>query len=316
MSHPFIGIDISKATCDVAESQGEFLGSFPRTPAGLAQLSVGLASRAPALVVMEATGGLEKSVLTDLAGAGLPVAVVNPKRVREFARASGQLAKTDRLDALIIARFAQAIRPEPTPIPSPAQQELSDLLTRRQQLLKMLVSEGNGNRAETASPVLQPSLHRIQAALQDELACIQAALDALVASQPDWQTELHNLESCKGVGSVTALTLKGHLPELGKLDHKEIAALVGVAPMNHDSGFRRGKRFVTGGRSEVRSVLFMATLSATRHNPQIRSFYHSLLARGKPKLLALTACMRKLLTILNAMTRDNSPWICPAALDV
>ncbi len=313
MSQFFIGIDISKATCDVADSQGNFLGTFRRTPDGLTQLSACLVQQAPALIVMEATGGLEKPVLVELLKAGLVVALVNPKRVREFAKASGQLAKTDRLDALIIARFAQAIRPKPTLLPPVEQQQLGELLTRRQQLLKMLVSEGN--RAETTSPVLLESLHRMQAALQDELVRIEAAIEALVASQPEWQAELHNLESCKGVGTITALTLKGHLPELGKLDHKQVAALVGLAPMNHDSGSRRGKRFVTGGRSEVRSVLYMATISASRHNPQIRSFYHSLLDRGKPKKLALTACMRKLLSILNAMARDNSPWICPVALD-
>jgi len=310
----FIGIDISKSACDLADSEGLVHMQFNRTAAGIRKLTLYMQSQQPKLIVIEATGGLERPVAQALSAADLAVAVVNPKRVRDFARASGQIAKTDHLDAVIIARFAQAIEPEPTELLTEEQQLLKELLVRRQQLVKMRVSETN--RAGTASSLVIDSIQRIIVALDDELIEINAMIEDLIAAHPDWQAQHAILESCIGVGRITALTLIAHLPELGKLNRKEIAALVGVAPMNRDSGFYRGKRFVSGGRAEVRSVLYLAALSASRYNPVIREFYQRLLARGKPKKVALTACMRKLLTILNAMARDNSHWIVPVSLDI
>jgi transposase len=302
----FVGIDVSKEGLDVAlGSQGE-LWRVANTPEGVAELVARLVAIRPELIVLEATGGLEALVLAELHAAGLWVARVNPGRVREFAKATGQLAKTDRLDARILARFAEALRPQPTQLPSEDEQYLAALVSRRRQLLEMLVAEKN--RLATTPKRLRVRLVQHVDWLKGEIEQLEQDLDDFIRRTPLWQEKGDLLRSVPGIGDITACTLLAELPELGQLDRKEIAALVGVAPFNHDSGRFQGKRHIRGGRTSVRNTLSMATLSASRFNPVIRSFYQHLLANGKEKKVALVACMRKLLTILNAILRRQQPW--------
>jgi transposase len=261
---------------------------------------------APALVVLEATGGREVGLVAALVTAGVPVAVVNPRQVRRFAQAVGQLAKTDALDAQLLARFADVVRPEPRPVPDAQAQQLSALLARRQQLVAMLTAERQ--RFPTAVPAVQVRIRSHIHWLEAELADVDGQLQAAVQASPAWREREDLLRSVPGIGPTTALTLLADLPELGTLDRKAIAALVGVAPLACDSGTLRGRRIVWGGRARVRSALYMATLVATRHNPLIRAFYTKLCAAGKPKKAALVACMHKLLLILNAILRQGTPW--------
>ena len=260
----------------------------------------------PQLVVLEATGGMELAVAGELALADVPIAVVNPRHVRDFARAAGKLAKTDALDAQVLAHFAEAMQPEPRPLPDATTQELKALVARRRQLVEMITAEKN--RMRTATRRIRPKVQEHVRWLEENLEDLDQDLGDFMRSSPMWKDKDELLRSTPGVGPVLSMTLLSDLPELGALNRGEIAALVGVAPFNRDSGTLRGKRTVWGGRSQVRAALYMAALVATRYNPVLRDFYQRLCAAGKPKKVALTACMRKLLTILNVMVKHHSHW--------
>lgn len=310
-----VGIDVSKGTLDVQVRPTDARWTVANDDAGIRALVAQLQPAAPAQIVIEATGGYELAVVSALAAAGLPVIVVNPRAVRDFARATGQLAKTDQLDAGILARFAEQVQPAIRPLADAEQQELDALLTRRRQLIEMLTAEKN--RLQQVFVVrgsrVKQSLTAHIAYLTRELGRAETDLEALVRQSPIWRERDELLQSAPGVGPVLSFTLLAALPELGRLDRKAIAALVGVAPLNRDSGLFRGKRMVHGGRAPVRTALYMGALVATRYNPVIRAFYQRLLAAGKPKKVALTACMRKLLIILNAMVRQQAPWSAATA---
>ena len=260
----------------------------------------------PALVLLEASGGLELPLVAALAVAALPVVAVNPRQVRDFARATGTLAKTDALDAAILAHFADAVRPSVRPLRDAETQVLNSLTARRHQVMTMLVSEKN--RLSTAISAVRPRIEAHIVWLEQELDDLDEGLRQTLRRSPVWREKDDLLRTVPGVGEQISLTLLAYLPELGTLDRRQVAALVGVAPFNRDSGTLRGKRAVWGGRSRVRAALYMGTLSATRYNPIIRDFYQRLLTAGKPKKVALVACMRKLLVILNSMLRHRSPW--------
>ena len=302
----FVGIDVAKATLDLASRPDGTVLCVPNDEAGIAQLVMHVRQTEPALIVLEATGGREAPVAAALATAGLAVAIVNPRQVRDFAKATGQLAKTDALDARVLAHFAEVVRPDPRPLPDADAQALSALLARRRQVLAMLVAEQQ--RWETTVPALRPRLEAHIAWLRQERDELDALLRQQIRHSPLWREDDALLQSVPGVGPVLATTLIAELPELGRLDRKQIAALVGVAPLNCESGTWRGRRMIWGGRGQVRAALWMSTLVAVQHNPVIRAFYERLLAARKPKKLALTACMRKLLTILNALLRHRTPW--------
>jgi len=299
----FVGIDVSKATLDVACFRNREFQQFKNTAKGIRKLVSWMQKIQPRLVVLEATGGLELTCVAELMQSGLPVAVVNPGRVRGFARSIGQLAKTDKLDAMVIAHFAQATQPEPRKAPTPQEEKLSALLTRRRQLIEMLTAEKN--RQHSARFGMQTHIQEHIDWLQQNLEQLDQDMDAHIDHYPEWKQKTELLLNVPGVGRVTTVTLLALLPELGTINRQQIAALVGVAPVNKDSGKRQRKRKVFGGRANVRSVLYMAALSASRHNPLIRSFYMRLLKNGKEKKVAITACMRKLLVILNAIVRSN-----------
>lgn len=303
----WVGIDVSKARLDVYLSCSEQALSFGNESASIAQLVAVLRAARPALIVLEATGGLERALVAELLLADLPVAVVNPRQVRRFAEAVGVLAKTDRLDARVLAGFAGAIRPPTRPLPEAEATALADLLARRRQLVEMVTMETHRLKQARQAPVRQDLQAHIQW-LQQRLKVTEGGLRAAVEASPAWQAKADLLREVKGLGEVTTLTLIAGLPELGQLDRKRIAALVGVAPLNHDSGTWRGKRRVWGGRAVVRHALYMATLSAVRHNTVLNAFYTRLRNTGKTAEVALVASMRKLLTILNAMIRDQSHW--------
>ena len=274
--------------------------------AGIGALRERLVAVRPERVVLEATGGLERAVAAELGAAGLPVVVVNPRQVRDFARATGRLAKTDVIDAGLLARFGEVIQPDVRPLPDAHMQELRGLVVRRRQVVDMLTMERN--RVPQATRGVRRHVQRHIAVLQRQLAVLNRELARLLQASPVWRARDKLLRSVPGVGNVTASLLVAELPELGRLNRKQIAALVGVAPHNRDSGSYRGKRSVWGGRAPVRASLYMATLVATRHNAVIKSFYARLCEAGKPKKVALTACMRKLLTILNSMMCTQSEW--------
>jgi transposase len=307
MEQIFVGIDVSKERLDVHVRPSGEAFAVARDGEGLAALVERLRVLAPALIVSEATGGFEQVLAGALGSAGLPVVVVNPRQIRDFARALGRLAKTDRLDAEAIALFAERVRPELRPLPDEQARLLGELVARRRQVIEMIVAEGNRAR-QLESRRLKKRIERHRAVLQEELSEIECELDDTIRGTPIWRESEDLLKSAPGVGNILARTLIADLPELGTLDRKKIAALAGVAPFNRDSGTLRGRRTIWGGRAAIRTTLYMAALVATRHNPVIASFYRRLLAAGKPKKLALTACMRKLLTILNAMIRDGKPW--------
>ena len=303
----FVGIDVSKERLDVhIRPSGESF-AVARDGAGIAALADRLCSAAPTLVVLEATGGFEATVAAGLAGAGLPLAVVNPAQIRAFARAVGRLAKTDRLDAEIIARFADQARPAARPVADAAARALAELVARRRQVVEMIGMESN-RRRQARSPRVLRGLDRILAALEAELAELDREIDDHIKKSPAWRAAENLLTSVPGIGPITARTLIAELPELGRIDRRRIAALVGVAPLNRDSGARRGHRAIAGGRTEVRNVLYMASITASRHNPVIRDLYSRLRNRGRPAKAALVAAIRKLLTILNAIIRDQKPW--------
>lgn len=301
-----VGIDISKAQLDiVVEPGGESL-TVPYDGPGLATLITRLRGLSPSRIVVEATGGLERALLRTLVDAALPVIAVNPRQVRDFAKATGQLAKTDALDAAVLARFAVVIQPPERALPDPQTQELAAVLARRRQVLAMQRAEQN--RRDRASARVQKRIDAHLRWLDAELARLDEDLDAMIAQSPVWREREDLLQSVPGIGPVMSRTVLAELPELGLLNRKQVAALVGVAPFNRDSGRLRGHRTIWGGRAPVRTALYMATLVATRWNPVIRQFYQRLRTAGKPPKVALVAAMRKLLTILNAMVHHGTPW--------
>jgi transposase len=302
-----VGIDVAKDHLDVHVRPIDESFRVPHDEAGVVTLLARLRTVAPTIVVLEASGGYEVALTAALASAGLPVAVVNPRQIRDYARAVGQLAKTDRLDAQIIARFAEAVRPEPRPVPDAQAQALGELIARRRQLVDMLTAEQNRRRL-LRDRRLQHHVDAHIKWLEEALRRLDHDLTTLVRSTPAWREADDLLRSAKGIGPVTSCTLIADLPELGRLDRRRIAALVGVAPFARDSGVFRGRRMIAGGRPHIRRVLYMATLAAIKHNPVIRAFHHRLVAAGRPSKVAITAAMRKLLTILNAMLRDRRPW--------
>lgn len=305
-SSPFVGIDIGKTRLDVAIGKSGETWVARNDPTGIQSTVEHLAGLKPALIVMESTGGLEVPLMLALSKAGLPFAQVHPGRVRNFARSIGLLAKTDKLDAHLLAHFAEAVQPALTCLPNEAEQQLNALMLRRRQLLDILVAEKN--HLLSIHPCQRTSVEEHIAWLEDKLAQINQEIQAQVEHNPEFKVKNAILQSAKGVGPVLSAKLLSGLPELGKFNRKQIAALVGVAPFNDDSGRRRGKRRIKGGRADVRKVLYMATVAAVRFNPIIHSFYQHLLSLGKLRKVALVACMRKLLTILNAMIRDMHPF--------
>jgi len=302
----YVGIDVAKDWLDVAQRPGGEAWRVSSDETGIATLIKRLKGLRPALVVLEATGGLQIPAVAALAAAGLHAVVVNPRQVRQFAGATGRLAKTDAIDAEVLAQFGEAVRPEVRPLPDAATRELSAVVARRRQLIEMLTAEKNRLRMATKKVRLNIEAHIRW--LEGELLDLDDGLGEVIRSSPVWRERDNLLRSVPGVGPVLSSVLLADLPELGKLSRKEVAALVGVAPLNRDSGQFRGRRQVWGGRSHVRTALYMAALVATRYNPVIKSFYQRLLSAGKPKKVALTACMRKLVTILNAMARSQTSW--------
>lgn len=302
----YVGIDVSKDTLDIAVRPHNETWKTANEESSIDTLVTVLKERQPTLIVLESTGGLELPLVAALSAAQLPVGVVNPRQVRDFAKATGRLAKTDRIDAAILAWFADAVRPEVRPLKDDQAQELTALIGRRRQLIAMLTAEKN--RLRSAPKSIRTDIQKHIQWLEKRLQQINRDLDRAVKDSPVWREHDQILQSTPGVGSVLSITLLADLPELGRMNRRQIAALVGIAPFNRDSGTLRGKRAICGGRANVRAALYMSTLSATRHNPVIRACYQRLTAAGKPFKVAMTACMRKLLTILNAMIKNKTPW--------
>lgn len=308
MSSPqiFVGIDVAKAHLDIALRPTGTRWTVANDEEGIADLVTRLRAISPTLIVLEATGGLQRAVVAALAAAALPVVVVNPRQVRDFAKATGQLAKTDTLDARALAHFAEAIRPEPRPVADADTEDLRALLARRRQLVAMRTAEQN--RLGSAPPRLHADIAAHIAWLNARLATLDDDLDAALRASPVWREREDLLRSVPGIGPVCARTLVLDLPELGTLSRQHLAALVGLAPFHRDSGTLRGSRHIWGGRAQVRTALYMSTLVAVRYNPVLKAFYQRLRAAGKLAKVALTACMRTLLTILNAMVKHQTPW--------
>jgi transposase len=302
-----VGIDVSKAHLEVGVLPTEEVWREASEPTAISHLVKRLVRLAPKLVVMEASGGLEIPVVAGLARAGLPVVVVNPRQVREFARATGQLAKTDRIDALMLALFGDRVRPEVRPLPDDVAQAFDALLARRRQLVAILAEEKTRLK-QARSREVATGIQRHIRWLENEIKDVEGGLKKSVRDSPVWKAKDNLLRSAPGVGRIVSFTLLGDLPELGRLNRKQIAALAGVAPHAADSGTLRGKRIIWGGRASVRQSLFMAALAACRCDPGFRAFHDRLISSGKPPKVALVACMRKLLTVLNAMVRDATPW--------
>lgn len=305
-SGTYVGIDVAQAHWDVAVLPSGESWQVKAEPQGVTQLQERLQELTPTLIVLEATGGLEVPLVGALGAAGLPVVVVNPRQARDFARALGKLAKTDTLDAWVLARFGEATQPELRPLPDAQTLELKALVSRRRQVVEMLVAEKN--RRRRAIPTVQQRIARHVRVLEEELAELDDDLGSALRQSPLWREQEDLLRSVPGVGPTLTATLLAELPELGTLTRHQVATLVGVAPLNRDSGTLRGRRTTWGGRAAVRATLYMATLVATRCNPVIRAFYQRLCQAGKPKKVALTACMRKLLCILNAMVKHRHTW--------
>jgi transposase len=306
MSQNFVGVDVSKDRLDVALCPEPSSWSVPNDEVGIQALVKRLLAVQPARIVLEATGGYEVPALSALAAAGLPVVAVNPRQTRDFAKAAGLLAKTDRIDATALARFAEAMKPEIRPVPDAAAQKLGALIARRRQLMQMLTAEKN--RRQIAAKSVLKEIDRHVAWLEEALRRIDEDLQNTIRNSPAWREKDDLLQSVAGIGPKTSAVLIAELPELGQLSRHEIAKLAGVAPMNRDSGRYRGERHIQGGRAMVRSALYMATLTAIRCNPVIAAFYRRLRMAGKKFKVAMTACMRKLLVRLNAMLRDRVPW--------
>ena len=302
----YVGIDVAKAQVDVAVRPTGHRWNVSYDEVGVRELVSQVKTLDPVMVLLEASGGLELPLVAALAAGSLPVVVVNPRQVRDFARATGKLAKTDALDAEALAHFAEAVRPAVRPLRDAETQALNALVARRHQVMTIMVSEKN--RLGTATIAVRPRIEAHIAWLERELDDLDEGLRQNLRQSPVWREKEDLLRTVPGVGEQVSLTLLAYLPELGTLDRRQVAALVGVAPFNRDSGTLRGKRTVWGGRARVRSALYMGALVASRHNPVIRDFYQRLLAAGKPKKVALVACMRKLLIILNSMLKHRSPW--------
>ncbi|HYN24388.1 MAG TPA: IS110 family transposase [Pyrinomonadaceae bacterium] len=306
-SKTFIGIDVSKKLLEVATHESDYQFRCANKASAFPELIAELIALRPALIVLEATGGLEIPVTAALHAAGLPVVVVNPRQVRDFAKATGQLAKTDRLDARVLAHFAAAIKPPLRPIKSKDELELDALVGRRGQLIEMLTAEKN-RRGSAATDTVREEIKKHIDWLEERIAELDEQLQAQLKTSSLWQAKDVILQSTPGIGPVVSFSMIADLPELGTLNRQQISKLVGVAPLNNDSGQQRGTRHIYGGRARVRSMLYMAAFSATRYNPVIKEFYERLMAKEKPFKVVMTACMRKLLTIINVMVRDNTPW--------
>jgi transposase len=308
----FVGVDVSKKQLDVAiRPLGQVFG-VSNDRRGIAQLVKRLKKLQPVCIAIDATGGFEKELAYALATENLPVAVVNPRQVSNFAKSTGQRAKTDAIDAAVLAHFAEVMKPEARPLPDVASRELSALVTRHRQLVEMMTAESN--RRDLASKAVRKLINSLLRSLKDQLAVVDREIRKAISASETWRRKAELLRSVPGVGKVTTATLLAGLPELGKLDRRQIAALVGVAPFNRESGTWKGKRMIAGGRGWIRSVLYMSTVVAVRRNPILKEFYERLRARGKPAKQALTACMRKLLVILNAMLRRQTHWSAPSLL--
>lgn len=303
----FVGIDVAKDRLDVHLRPDGEVFTVARDGEGIEALAIRLLALKPVLVVLEATGGFETVVAAGLAAAGLPLAVVNPRQIRDFARATGRLAKTDPLDAAVIAHFAEAVRPQARPVASAEAQALGELVARRRQLIAMMTAERNRRRQLTTQRLIK-GIDRILAALQTQLSELEQDIDDAVRGTPAWREKEDLLVTAPGVGHKIARTLIAELPELGSLSRHQVAALVGVAPFNRDSGKWRGRRAIAGGRAVVRSALYMSVLVSIRRKLPLAAVYHRLRAAGKPAKVAIVACMRKLATILNAILRDKTPW--------
>lgn len=302
----FVGIDVSKDTLDVAIHGVSSTSQWANSDSSIEKLVLHLQSHAPTLIVVEASGGFEMRLVIALAEEKLPIAIVNPTRIKGFGRADGRRAKTDKLDAILIADFAERMRPEVRPLKSEEQRSFAQLVRRRRQLVFILTAENN--RRATTLGEMRGELEDHIEWLEQSIEALNSKMKSLIEESAIWGSKQRILLSTPGVGKVTAFTLLAELPELGTLNRQKISALVGVAPFNNDSGKRKGRRRVFGGRASVRGVLYMAALSASKSNPKIKPFYERLVAAGKPKKVALTACMRKLLVILNTMIRDGNPW--------
>jgi transposase len=309
MAKRVIGIDVGKEKLDAALNGQKRVKNWANDETDRAKLAAWVVDQQVALVVVEASGGYEAGIVSELVERGQAVAQVNPTRVRAFARAAGVLAKTDKIDARTIAYFGATMAPRAQARRSQAQLALNESVTRRRQLVLMVTAERN--RLQTASPEMRESIARHLDWLQQEINALEEQINQALAANSEWAETAKRLQSVPGVGTITASTLVADLPELGQLNRQKIAALVGVAPFNNDSGKRRGKRRIFGGRTSVRSVLYMAALSATKHNPVIKAFYERLLEKGKVKKVAITACMRKLLVILNSMVKSGQDWVAP-----
>ena len=302
-----VGVDVSKATLDVAFGLDGAIQQFPNQPKGHRDLGRALAKRAPSRIIMEATGGLERRVLRFLTDQRLPAIRVNPRQVRDFARATGILAKTDSIDARVLVRFGAAVEPVHRPLPAPEQERLADLQARRAQIVALRTAELNRIK-QTTDAFITRTINAVISTFDKQIQLIEAESAQVIAEHKELERTYAILTSVPGVGPVTAAVLMGHMPELGSLSRQAVAALAGLAPFNHDSGTQRGQRHIRGGRAVVRTALYMATLSAASHNPVIAEDFARLTAAGKPHKVAMTACMRKLLTILNALRRDNLLW--------
>lgn len=307
MEQVYVGIDVSKERLDVHVLPRGTAFEAPNDSEGIEALAERLSGLGASLVVLEASGGYEYAVAGALVGAGLPVAVVNARQVRDFARSLGRLAKTDRLDAQVIALFGARIQPEARPVPDAQAHGLSEVVRRRRQLIAMIVAE-RARAKQLTQPRVRKGAQRLMNALEKELAALDDDLGALIRATPAWRENDALLQSVPGIGDATARSLIAELPELGRLDRQKIAALAGLAPYNDDSGMMRGTRSIWGGRAKVRCALYMAALVAVRHNPVLRAYYRRLSQAGKPFKVAIVACMRKLLVIVNAMLRDRQPW--------
>lgn len=303
----FVGIDVSKERLDVHVRPLGQQWSLDNDAKGHVELVKRLVALAPKLVVLEATGGYQNAAAAELCSAKVAVAVINPRQVRDFAKATGTLAKTDGIDAAVLSHFAESVRPEPRELPDEFTLEIQALVTRRRQLIDMRTAEKNRLASCTVKHIRE-SIEKVIRVLSQQIKDVDDELDTTMRSSPVWRAKEDLLSSATGVGKTTSRTLLAHLPELGRLNRREIAALVGLAPFNNDSGQRKGQRRIRGGRADVRATLYMATLSAARHNSTIRTFRERLLAAGKAPKVALIACARKLLTILNAMVRTNQSW--------
>jgi transposase len=308
----YVGIDVSKATLDIHVLPSGEAWSVASTDDQIASLVSRLKALPPKLIVLEATGGLERGLVAALVAVQLPVVVVNPRQVRDFAKAMGKLAKTDAIDASVLALFAERVRPPLRPFKDEETQELEAFIVRRRQVLDMITAETNRLHAAPPFQVVTRAIRKTIKYLEKQLENIDEDIDQAIRRSPAWREQDDLFQSVPGVGKVVSRTLLAHVPELGTLSRKAIAALIGVAPLNRDSGCTvRGRRFVWGGRSQVRQVLYMSALAATRFNPVLRAFFTRLLASGKLRKVALVACMRKLLTILNAMAASKKPWAPP-----